>query len=151
MPTLPRLAHDDDFAAIQRIDPLTRNDPERIRLLQRCRRDGTLLVVSDDEDLVGFAALDHTFFGRAFVHLLFVQEHARRRGHGSRLLTALESEAKASEVFTSTNRSNAVARALLGRHDYREAGIIHDLDPGDPEIVYHKALLPAPPSEVGSR
>jgi RimJ/RimL family protein N-acetyltransferase len=43
-------------------------------------------------------------------------------------------------VFTSTNESNAHMRHVLEKLGYERSGIVHDLDPGDPELIYSKAL-----------
>ena len=39
-------------------------------------------------------------------------------------------------MFTSTNESNAPMRALLDRAGWRPAGVVHYLDPGDPELIF---------------
>ena len=40
------------------------------------------------------------------------------------------------KLFTSTNQSNQPMQQLLGALGYIPSGIIHNLDSGDPELVY---------------
>jgi transketolase N-terminal domain/subunit len=46
-------------------------------------------------------------------------------------------------IFTSTNHANHAMRALLVRAGWIESGVIHNLDPGDPELVFVKFRPPA--------
>ena len=39
-------------------------------------------------------------------------------------------------MFTSTHASNLPMQALLAKSGFEPSGIIHNLDPGDPELVY---------------
>jgi HicA toxin of bacterial toxin-antitoxin, len=39
-----------------------------------------------------------------------------------------------SDQFSSTNRSNVPMQALFGKVGFERSGIIHNLDPGDPEL-----------------
>ncbi len=52
----------------------------------------------------------------------------------------LEQHCTTAKLFTSTNLSNLPMQSLLIQRGYRLAGIIHDLDEGDPELVYVKML-----------
>ena len=92
--------------------------------------------------LVGFAVVTRRFFGFPFVDLLVTAEAARRRGIGSALMGRCEAAHDADRIFTSTNESNAPMRALLSRDGWRPAGVIHYLDPGDPELVFVKLRAP---------
>ena len=40
------------------------------------------------------------------------------------------------KLFTSTNQSNTPMQALLALLGYVRSGVIDNLDPGDPELVY---------------
>ncbi len=44
------------------------------------------------------------------------------------------------QLFTSTNQSNRPMQALLETRGYQKAGVIHHLDPDDPEIVFMRYL-----------
>jgi ribosomal protein S18 acetylase RimI-like enzyme len=66
----------------------------------------------------------------------------RRRGLGSALMSQCEAAHDDDRMFTSTNESNAPMRALLAKIGFEESGIIHNLDPGDPELVFVKLRRP---------
>jgi len=61
---------------------------------------------------VAYAMMDHRFFGRAFVWMIYVAASHRRRGIGTELLTALETRCVSDRIFTSTNVSNVPMQAL---------------------------------------
>ena len=44
------------------------------------------------------------------------------------------------KLFTSTNQSNAAMHAFCAAAGFVRSGVIENLDDGDPEIVYFKAL-----------
>lgn len=44
------------------------------------------------------------------------------------------------KLFTSTNLSNLPMQSLLSKSGYELSGVIHNLDVGDPEIVYYKRV-----------
>ena len=68
--------------------------------------------------------------------MLMVDPTYRRMGIGVALMQHLESECKTPKIFTSTNLSNLAMQALLAKLGYERSGIIHNLDPNDPELVY---------------
>jgi GNAT superfamily N-acetyltransferase len=72
--------------------------------------------------------------------MLYVDANFRRAGAGSALLKHLESICRTSKLFTSTNLSNLPMQSLLAKTGYVLSGVIHNLDEGDPEIVYFKRL-----------
>jgi ribosomal protein S18 acetylase RimI-like enzyme len=80
----------------------------------------------------------HGFFGRSFLELIYIAESQRSCGNGPALITFLEAQSKSRDVFTSTNQSNTHMQHVLEKLGYEQSGIIHNLDPGDPEIVYVK-------------
>jgi ribosomal protein S18 acetylase RimI-like enzyme len=124
-----------DLEAIQAIDPVARHDSSRTRLIERAVRDGRGWVADAGAGVAGFALLG-TFFGRPFIELVCVAEGSRRRGVGTALVHELRQAAGGGQVFTSTNVSNRPMQALLTCAGFRLAGVIHDLDPGDPELVF---------------
>ena len=87
---------------------------------------------------IGFAIVTRHFFGFPFVDLLVVAETARRHGTGSALMAKCEADHDADRIFTSTNESNAPMRRLLAKADWSVSGVIENLDPGDPELVFVK-------------
>jgi L-asparagine transporter-like permease len=56
------------------------------------------------------------------------------------LLRALEHRCATPKLFTSTNVSNLPMQALLATSGFVLSGIVHNLDPGDPELVYVRFL-----------
>jgi GNAT superfamily N-acetyltransferase len=96
--------------------------------------------IAVEGQVLGYAVLEYTFFALCFVSLLYVGEDWRRTGVGSALLRYLESQCRTDKLFTSTNLSNLPMQTLLARSGYKLSGVIHDLDEGDPELVYVKYL-----------
>lgn len=72
--------------------------------------------------------------------MLYVHSGWQRHGIGTKLLKHLETVCQTDRLFTSTNLSNVNMQALLAKLGYKLTGVIHDLDEGDPELVYVKYL-----------
>ena len=72
--------------------------------------------------------------------MIVVAAAARRRGVARRLLGAVEVRCDRPKLFTSTNASNGAAQALFERAGFVRSGVIENLDEGDPESVFFKAL-----------
>ena len=89
---------------------------------------------------MGYAILREGFFGFDFIELLYVEASVRRHGIGQALIERLERECNTPKLFTSTNESNNAMRSLLARLGYQPSGAIHNLDAGDPELIFMKSL-----------
>jgi GNAT superfamily N-acetyltransferase len=74
--------------------------------------------------------------------MVYVASSWRRHGVGAALLGALAHRCTTPKLFTSTNASNLPMQALLLRAGFEPSGIVHNLDPGDPELVYVRFLAP---------
>jgi GNAT superfamily N-acetyltransferase len=72
--------------------------------------------------------------------MLYVHSKHRRRGVGMALIKHIESQCRTTKLFTSTNQSNLGMQSLLGKLEYELTGVIHNLDEGDPELVFFKRL-----------
>ena len=72
--------------------------------------------------------------------MLQVHENFRRRGIGSALMNYATTKCKEEKLFTSTNQSNTPMQRLLEKLKYERSGIIYNLDPGDPELIYFKRI-----------
>lgn len=131
-----RRASLEDRQAIQAFDHVARAEPSRVRFIDRILRSATCLVAERDGEVVGYGALEYSFYGQGFVSILYVAESERRRGIGRRLMRALAWRCETRKLFTSTNSSNAAMQRLLDTLGFERSGIIHNLDPGDPELVY---------------
>lgn len=87
---------------------------------------------------MGFAILDRSFFGEAYLSLLIVAADRRRMGVGTALVRHLESRMPGRKLFTSTNRSNRPMQAFCRALGFLRSGIVENLDEGDPELIYVK-------------
>ena len=90
-----------------------------------------------NSEVTGLAVLNNSFFGCGFVALLVVRQTHRRGGIGEALMKFLPGVCEQPKLFTSTNLSNLPMQSLLAKLDWQLSGVIHNLDPGDPELVYY--------------
>ncbi|MFW9856731.1 MAG: GNAT family N-acetyltransferase [Candidatus Thorarchaeota archaeon] len=97
-------------------------------------------VAISKEELVGYTVLEYSFFECGFVSILYVKENYRRKGIGTRLMEYIETKCKTEKLFTSTNQSNIPMQGLLEKLNFAKSGIVHNLDPGDPELIYFKRI-----------
>ncbi len=97
---------------------------------------GGCSVFEREGEVLGYVGLDYSFYGNGFVSHLFVREDARREGIGEALLRHAMASCRTEKLFTSTNLSNAPMQALLGKLGFELTGVVHNLDRGDPELVY---------------
>ena len=125
-----------DRDAIVEFDRVARLDAARIRLIDRLLNEATCLVLENEKRVVAYGALEYSFYDNGFIPMLYVAEPERRSGIGRALLNGLISRCTTRKIFTSTNQSNEAMRALLTAVGFQQSGIIENLDPGDPEIVY---------------
>jgi len=129
-----------DVPAIAAVDPVaTHDDGRRAFIVQRVAL-GQALVALDEDAVVGYVVLEHTFFERGFVAMLCVHPARRREGIGRTLMRHAERACRTPRIFTSTNRSNLPMQRLLEGLGYRLSGMVDDLDPGDPELFYSRCL-----------
>ena len=96
----------------------------------------SLIAETADSRPAGYAIVSRRFFSRPFIELLAVAPDFRRAGVGGALLKACAAAFEAETLFTSTNRSNEPMQALLAKTGFEPSGIIENLDPDDPELVY---------------
>lgn len=129
-----------DLDALIAFDDVAKSNEERRNQLENGLRDSEVSVAVVDGTPKGYALLNYRFFGHPFIELLYVASENRRSGIGSRLIEHVQEHAHGSKLFTSTNQSNEPMRAVLRQLGFEESGIIHNLDPGDPELVYFKSL-----------
>ena len=125
-----------DIERMAAVDPLTATDAQRRDHLGHLLEQGLSWGAFRDGQMVGFAVVTRNFYNFPFVDLVVVAEAARRRGAGSALMAHCAAAHDADRIFTSTNESNAPMRSLLGKAGWRPAGVVHYLDPGDPELIF---------------
>jgi ubiquinone/menaquinone biosynthesis C-methylase UbiE/ribosomal protein S18 acetylase RimI-like enzyme len=135
-----RAGTSDDLAALVDCDPLAARSEARRDALAAWLAQATVLVSREQERVAGFLVLEHGLFGHGFVPLVCVRPDARRRGHALRLLGAAEAHCRTAKLFASANASNVAAQAMFARAGFARSGTIENLDAGDPELVYFKAV-----------
>jgi GNAT superfamily N-acetyltransferase len=128
----------DDVGRMEAADPLLASDAARRAHIGDLLAAGFSWAAIVDGELVGFAIVTRHFYGFPFADLVVVAAAARRRGAGSALMAKCEAAHRADRIFTSTNESNAPMRALLAKAGWLPAGVVHYLDPGDPELIFVK-------------
>ena len=140
MATTIRQGAMEDLNALIALDDIARSNADRRKQIEDGLTDSEISVALVDGTPRAYLLLNYRFFGHAFIELLYVASDSRRTGLGSHLIEHAQRHALGSKLFTSTNRSNEPMRALLQRLDFQESGVIHNLDPGDPELVFFKSL-----------
>lgn len=135
-----RMAVAADLDTLFGLDQVARSEAERCACIARAVAEQRAWVVARAGQVRGYAVISHDFFGRSFLELVYIGEEHRGQGLGPALLRHLETQSRSGSLFTSTNESNRHMQHVLGRLGYERCGIIHNLDPGDPEIVYVKQL-----------
>ena len=103
-----------------------------------CRLIVELKSLTESGEIAGYGVISHDFFGRSFLELIYIDQEKRSKGYGPLLISFLEEQSKSQDLFTSTNESNSHMQRVLEKLGYQRSGIIDNLDPGDPEIVYVK-------------
>ena len=126
-----------DVAAFLALDPVGFAAPARRALLLDRIAEGNAFAAMQDSVLAGYA-LRGRFFSYDFLELLYVDAARRRTGLGETLVVAFDAARRTDRLFISTNESNAPMRALLAKLGYAASGMILNLDPGDPELVFVK-------------
>jgi GNAT superfamily N-acetyltransferase len=135
-----RPAAEGDVEALCSLDQVALLEEGRREFIRRSVAAGVCHVAEAGPEAVGYAVLTYAFYGHGFVEMLYVHPGRRRLGAGAALLRHLESLCRTGKLFTSTNLSNLPMRSLLGKAGYAPSGVIHNLDEGDPELVYFKQL-----------
>jgi GNAT superfamily N-acetyltransferase len=135
-----RPAADRDVEALCSLDLIARQESGRREFIKGSVASGTCHVAVAGGEVIAYGVLTYTFYHQGFVDMLYVHPDHRRRGAGAALLQELERLCLTPKLFTSTNLSNLPMQALLNRLGYVLSGVIHNLDEGDPEIIFFKRL-----------
>lgn len=135
-----RLADESDVEALCTLDLIALRDDERREFIKRSIASSTCHVAVSGNEIIGYGVLNYSFFGNGSIDMLYVHSKQRRRGAGEALLRHLESLCEKPKLFVTTNLSNLAMQSLLVKLDYVLSGVIHNLDEGDPEIVYFKRV-----------
>ena len=135
------LSSNDDYHKICSIDTIQKDEQERRQLILKSLNDKILYSAYNNNQILGYIILEHSFFNRGFISMLFVEHYHRRYGIGSVLIQYVEGLCKSDRIFTSTNLSNTPMQKLLKKLGYNYSGIVQDLDLDDPELFYSKKIL----------
>ena len=135
-----RPAVEADIDALCSLDLIARQENERREFIRREVASGNCFVAVMNETVIGYGVLNYTFHHNGCIDMLYIDSDHRRRGAGAALVAHMESLCNTPKLFTSTNLSNLPMQSLLAKLDYVLSGVIHNLDEGDPEIVYFKRL-----------
>ena len=135
-----RPAVENDIEALCSLDLIARQEKERRDFIRREVISGNCFVAVTGGAVIGYGVLNYTFYYNGCIDMLYVHAEHRRRGAGEALLRHMETLCRTPQLFTSTNLSNLRMQSLLAKLEYELSGVIHNLDEGDPEIVYLKRL-----------
>jgi N-acetylglutamate synthase-like GNAT family acetyltransferase len=135
-----RKATESDINAIIAVDHVAVHDENRKRCIHEWVSGDNTIVAIVDDDVVGYAVLEYTFFSQGFISMLMVAESSRCKGVGTALVSHLEEVCKTGKLFTSTNESNEPMQALLQSMSYEPSGVVYNLDDGDPELFYFRKI-----------
>ena len=135
-----RPAVETDIDSLCSLDHIARKENQRREFIRREVVSGNCYVAVMNDTVLGYGVLNYTFHHEGCIDMLYVDSNHRRRGAGEALLKHMESHCTTAKLFTSTNLSNLPMQSLLAKLDYVLSGVIHNLDEGDPEIVYFKRL-----------
>ena len=140
---LIRQAVANDLPTLYDINDIAQGDSNRRVFIQKELQDHRVWVVEISGGIVGYGIISHGFFGRSFIDMIYIAEPHRLSGYGPELVEFLEGQSQSNDLFTSTNESNSHMQHVLEKLGYERSGVIHNLDPGDPEIVYVKCSVHA--------
>ena len=132
-----RSADTEDLCAF---DEVAQRSPSRRKFIERTIQSECCFVVITEEHAIGYAVLEYSFYEEGFVSMLYIQRDYRKQGAGEFIMRYLEPLCETSKLFASTNLSNQPMQSLFKKLGYLLSGVIHDLDEGDPELVYVKYL-----------
>ena len=135
-----RPAVEDDIEVLCSFDLIAQREEERRVFIRREVMEGNCYVAVADGPPIGYGVLNYTFYHNGCIDMLYVDPDHRRGGAGTALMRHMESLCRTPKLFTSTNLSNLPMQSLLAKLGYELSGVIHNLDEGDPEIVYFKRL-----------
>ena len=135
-----RNATETDVAAMYAVDHMAAEEGSRRQHIRNWVSARCAIVSEIEGVVVGYAALEYTFFSQGFISMLMVEKDNRRRGVATALIARLEETCETDKLFTSTNESNKPMQALMKSLSYEPSGTVYNLDDGDPELFYFKRL-----------
>jgi GNAT superfamily N-acetyltransferase len=131
-----------DLARLGRLDPQL-GETALGRKAARLLNNGRSLVADVNGAPIAYAIISEDFFGRPLVERLVVAEPYRRRGVGLALLARCESAHDDDRIFVTVKASDAPMLGMLAKAGFQGSGVIYNLDPSDPDLIYVR-LRPPP-------
>lgn len=131
-----RQATIDDLKSIAAFDQIAATEPQRLAYIERSIIDANCWSLCLASAVIGYLIIDHSFYHRQFLSLLYIDSDHRNSGYGRQAIQWVKN-ALQEQFFTSTNLSNSHMLYLLRTEAFKDSGIIYNLDPGDPEIIFH--------------
>ena len=141
-----RQAIEADIEVMIAFDDVAQRDSSRRAFIQRTVGAGSCFVALAGKQVVGYIVLEYSFYEEGFVAMLYIHPDYRHQGAGEMLMQYIEPLCRTAKLFASTNFSNQRMQALFAKLGYALSGVIYNLDEGDPELVYFKAVGAARPS-----
>ena len=135
-----------DIETLIALDPGATVQNGRIGQIRQWVSVGQCHIARQDGEAAGYMVSNRSFFHRPFIELVFVNEAFRRRGIGRALVDHASALWPRDEVWSSTNQSNAAMQALFLGVGFVQSGVIENLDPGDPELIFRRS-----PAHAGTR
>ena len=136
-----RAAVRNDLAQLVELDHIARADQEgRKAFIADAIGRGECHIACIEKRTAGYIVVNYAFYGNGYIAMLYIADSFRGQGIGTALIDHAEKVCGKEKLFTSTNRSNLTMQRLLERKSFIASGIIHNLDEGDPEVVYFKKL-----------
>lgn len=83
-----RPAEPGDIAALQRLDTVAQRAPHRAEHIARWVSSAQCLCAVQDDAVLGYAVVDHSFFSQPMLEMVMVGAAARGQGIGRRLILA---------------------------------------------------------------
>lgn len=126
-----------DVPALVALDTYAPQDSGRSAEIAGWVAAGECHVLCEDDTPIAYAVLTRGFFHAPFLELLMVAETARRTGAARALVEhGIGRIPAGGKLWTSTNASNLPMQALLDGMGFVRSGVIENLDPGDPELIF---------------
>jgi GNAT superfamily N-acetyltransferase len=130
-----------DLANLGRIDPQLSQQAYG-RKAARLLNQGRAWVADINGAPVAYALTSVDFFARPLVEMIFVAPRFRRQGLGQALLARCEAAHQDDRMFVTVKVSDAPMIGLLAKAGFQGSGIVYNLNPDDPELVYVKLRAP---------
>jgi ribosomal protein S18 acetylase RimI-like enzyme len=128
----------DDTPALVALDEIARDMTVRAQHIEAEIAAGRCFKILLDGSIVGYYILNRSFFHRPYLDLLYLAAGHRDKGAGAQVLKTLLTEfaEHGEQFFVSTNLSNARMIHLLRKLGFIDSGVVYNLDPGDPEVIF---------------